>query len=152
MHEVNELRHAARMVVRELGLLADAYNDIGITLAERHLLIELESCPNSTVGAIAERLLLDKSSASRLIARAVKKGFVAYATDLVDRRRCSLKITQHGLHTLNAFEPFAQKQVSDALTTLSADEVLTVQRGMALFAKGLKDARLRKQLKLENNL
>ena len=60
--------------MRELGLLNDAYFDIGVTLAERHLLIELNRSPPPTMGEIAERLLLDKSTVSRLISKAVKKG------------------------------------------------------------------------------
>jgi DNA-binding MarR family transcriptional regulator len=74
--EIDLLRHNARSVVRELGLLNDAYFEIGVTLAERHLLIELTSCNSPTLGEIAERLLLDKSTISRLIARAIKKGYV----------------------------------------------------------------------------
>ena len=38
------------------------YFEIGVTLAERHLLIELAGSPTSTMGEIAERLLLDKST------------------------------------------------------------------------------------------
>ena len=54
--EINLLRQNARSVVRELGLLNDAYFEIGVTLAERHLLIELTTCDSPTVGEIAERL------------------------------------------------------------------------------------------------
>lgn len=142
--EVFLLRQATRMVVRELGLLSDAYFDIGITLAERHLLIELEASVDPDVGTMAERLLLDKSSASRLIARAVKKGFIAYTVDDGDKRRRGLQLTDHGRQTLAAFEQLAQKQVIDALLTLSAGEAETVHRGVTLFAKGLAEARLSK--------
>ena len=47
---INELRRNARSVVRELGLLNDAYFEIGVTLAERHLLIELTTCSISYDG------------------------------------------------------------------------------------------------------
>lgn len=73
---INELRRNVRSVVRELGLLNDAYFEIGVTLAERHLLIELTTYPSPTMGEIAERLLLDKSTVSRLISKAVKKGYI----------------------------------------------------------------------------
>lgn len=141
--KIEELRHNARLVVRELGLLADAYHNIGVTLAERHLLIELKAQEGHTVGSIAELLLLEKSSASRLIARAVKKGFAAYKSDSKDKRRRPLEITKKGLDTLNAFESVAQKHVVDALGFLSADEAETVYAGMDLFAKGLAVARKR---------
>lgn len=146
--EVDALRHAARMVVRELGLLNDAYFDIGVTLAERHLLIELEASLYPDVGEIAERLLLDKSSASRLIAKAVKKGFVKYTQDESDKRRRCLQITPEGRKTLQAFEPLAQKQVQEALLTLKNEEVQIVQKGISLFANGLSRARLRKTFTL----
>ena len=75
--QINSLRQNARSVVRELGLLNDAYFEVGVTLAERHLLIELSSSQEPlTAGDIAERLLLDKSTVSRLVAKAVKKGFI----------------------------------------------------------------------------
>ena len=147
--QVDSLRKAARMVVRELGLLNDAYFDIGVTLAERHLLIELETCLYPDVGDIAKKLLLDKSSASRLIAKAVKKGFVTYAIDESDKRRRCLQISPLGRETLEAFEPLAQKQVKDALLTLTEEEIQTVHQGIDLFAKGLSKARQRKEFVLE---
>src|SRR4029079_5930900 len=104
---INELRRNARSVVRELGLLNDAYFEIGVTLAERHLLIELTLCPSPTMGEIAERLLLDKSTVSRLISNAVKKGYVKCIMDEKDKRKRFLKITEKGMQTLNAFEPIA---------------------------------------------
>jgi DNA-binding MarR family transcriptional regulator len=54
---INHLRQKARSVNRELGLLSEAYFEIGVTLAER--------------------LLLEKSTISRLISKAVKKGYIA---------------------------------------------------------------------------
>lgn len=138
---VNELRHNARSVVRELGLLNDAYFEIGVTLAERHLLIELTMYPSATMGKIAERLLLDKSTISRLISKAVKKGYVECVTDKTDKRKRFLQITEKGQQTLNAFEPIAFNQTKEALLTLTHDEIETVHKGIALYAKGLKSSR-----------
>ena len=138
---VNELRHNARSVVRELGLLNDAYFEIGVTLAERHLLIELTMYPSPTMGEIAERLLLDKSTISRLISKAVKKGYVECVTDKKDKRKRFLQITEKGKQTLNAFEPIAFNQTKEALLTLSHDEIETVHKGIALYAKGLRSSR-----------
>lgn len=144
--KINCLRQEARSVVRELGLLNDAYFDIGVTLAERHLLIELNALLYPTVGEIAQRLLLDKSTASRLIAKAVKKGYVHYVTDAQDKRKRFLQLTDEGKKVLNAFEPIAFNQTKEALLTLSQDETEMVYKGVSLYAKGLKNARLRSQL------
>ncbi len=141
--EVNQLRQNARSVVRELGLLNDAYFDIGVTLAERHLLIELASCTSPiTAGEVAERLLIEKSTMSRLIAKAVKKGYVRCRSDEKDKRKRLLHLTKIGEQTLNAFEPIAFNQTKQALESLSSGEVELVYQGITLYAKGLKNSRL----------
>ena len=147
--EINLLRQNARSVVRELGLLNDAYFDIGVTLAERHLLIELSSSPYPTVGEIAERLLLDKSTASRLISKAFKKGYVKYSSDENDKRKRFLQFTEMGRNVLNAFEPIAFNQTKEALLTLTMDEIKIVYQGIALYAKGLKNSRLHNKVAIK---
>jgi putative acetyltransferase len=142
--KINLLRQNARSMVRELGLLNDAYFEIGVTLAERHLLIELDGCQQATGGEIAERLLLDKSTASRLIAKAIKKGYVDCSSDQKDKRKRWLQLTEKGRETLNAFEPIAFNQTNEALLTLTAQEIEMVHQGIALYAKGLKNSRIRK--------
>jgi len=146
MEKINLLRHNARCVVRELGLLNDAYFDIGVTLAERHLLIELSSCTCPTMGEIAARLLLDKSTASRLIAKAMQKGYIRTTLDAKDKRKRYLHLTDLGLETLNAFEPIAFHQTKEAMLALTEDEAELVHQGVALYAKGLKASRIQNRL------
>lgn len=146
MEEIELLRRNARSMVRELGLLNDAYFEIGVTLAERHLLIELNSYLYPTVGEIAERLLLDKSTASRLISKAVQKGYVEYSFDENDKRKRYLQLTVKGREILDAFEPIAFNQTKDALLTLTEDEIDKVYQGIALYARGLKNSRLRSKV------
>lgn len=143
---INQLRGSARNVVRELGLLNDAYFEIGVTLAERHLLIELTVCQSPTMGEIAERLLLDKSTVSRLISKAVKKGYINCITDKSDKRKRFLVLTEKGKQTLNAFESIAFKQTKEALLTLTNEDIETVYQGIALYAKGLRSSRLQEKI------
>ncbi|MBS3904896.1 MAG: MarR family transcriptional regulator [Simkania sp.] len=140
--DIDLLRHNARNVIRELGLLNDAYFEIGVTLAERHLLIELNTCTYPTMGEIAGRLLLDKSTVSRLIAKAIKKGYIHCSLDDKDKRKRFLHLTELGEKTLHAFEPIAFNQTKEALLTLTAEEIKLVYQGVALYAKGLKNSRL----------
>ncbi len=140
--EINQLRRDARSVVRELGLLNEAYCGIGVTLAERHLLIELNSCRAPTMKEIAERLLLEKSTVSRLISKAVRKGYITCVPGEQDKRKKFLSLTELGTSVLHAFEPIAFAQTKEALLTLSDKEVETVFRGVSLYAEGLKRARL----------
>ena len=148
--KVNLLRQNARQMVRELGLLNEAYFDIGVTLAERHLLIELSIATTPTMGEIAERLLLEKSTASRLIAKALKKGYLKCTSDKHDKRKRYLHLTPLGKKTLETFEPIAFKQTKEALLTLQPEEVDKVHQGMALYAKGLKSSRLRTDISIKH--
>jgi DNA-binding MarR family transcriptional regulator len=142
--QINSLRQNARSVVRELGLLNDAYFEVGVTLAKRHLLIELSSSREPlTAGDIAERLLLDKSTVSRLVAKAVKKGFITCSTDQKDKRKRFLRFTELGKKTLLTFEPIAFNQTKNALQTLNFEEINLVYRGVALYAEGLRNSQLR---------
>ncbi len=140
---INTLRRNARSVVRELGLLKDAYFDIGVTLAERHLLIELSESASPTMKEIAEKLLIDKSSASRLIARAEKKGYLKATIGENDRRERRLELTKKGKETLKSFEAIAFQQTEQALTTLQSDEVEKLYQGVSLYAKALQNSRLK---------
>lgn len=146
---IDELRRNARSMVRELGLLNDAFFEIGVTLAERHLLLELVGSSTPTMGEIAERLLLDKSTISRLISKAVKKGYVTCFTDEKDKRKRYLQITEVGKQTLQAFEPIAFNQTKQALLSLSHDEVESVYRGIYLYAKGLRTSRTQEKASAE---
>jgi DNA-binding MarR family transcriptional regulator/L-amino acid N-acyltransferase YncA len=101
------------------------------------------------MGEIAERLLLDKSTISRLISKAVKKGYIACVTDEKDKRKRFLEITEFGKQTLQAFEPIAFNQTKQALLTLTHKEIEMVYKGVFLYAKGLKNARTKEKSKIE---
>jgi DNA-binding MarR family transcriptional regulator/L-amino acid N-acyltransferase YncA len=144
--KINLLRQNARSVIRELGLLNDAYFEVGVTLAERHLLIELASSKETlTAKDIAERLFLDKSTVSRVVSKAIKKGFITCATDQTggtDKRKRFLQFTELGKNTLSAFEPISFNQTKNALQTLNFEEIELVHQGVALYVQGLRNSRL----------
>jgi putative acetyltransferase len=150
--EVDLLRAHARQVIRELGLLKDSYADLGVTLVERHLLIELSQHPDITAKEVAEHLLVDKSTMSRLVSRAIKKKFVELSPCTKDARKKLLKISAHGKKVLSSFESLAYRHTEDSLLFLSEEEVNIVYRGVALYAKGLELLRLKKEREENSNL
>ncbi|QLH37211.1 MAG: MarR family transcriptional regulator [Parachlamydiaceae bacterium] len=145
---INLFRNKARCVIRELGLLNDAYFDIDVTLSERHLLIELNTNLYPTMKEISEKLLLDKSTVSRLISKAVKKGYVKCSSDQNDKRKRYIYLSEKGKNVLDSFEQIAFNQTKQALQTLSEDEIQIVYRGMALYAKGLETSRRRNAIQI----
>ncbi|MFS8564061.1 MAG: MarR family transcriptional regulator [Rhabdochlamydiaceae bacterium] len=136
--EVNLLRHHARSVVRELGLLNDAYFEIGVTLAERHLLIELTFCSCPTMGEIAERLLLDKSTASRLISRAMRKGYIQCTTDQKDKRKKFIHLSELGRRLSKPLNQLPLIKLKRRCLLYQAQRLNGLVRGLLFTQRGSK--------------
>jgi DNA-binding MarR family transcriptional regulator len=68
-----------------------------------------------TVGAIAERLGVDPSTASRLVAETIRSGFLVRSPSTVDGRRACLMLTEHG-RALDAASRRFQRQVFEQAT------------------------------------
>ncbi|WP_141578541.1 MarR family winged helix-turn-helix transcriptional regulator [Actinomadura sp. WMMA1423] len=73
------------------------------------------SC-EATVGAVAERLEVDPSTASRLVGHAIDAGLVSRRPSPVDARRANLGLTEAGRRV---------KQVSDRFRRAYLDELMT---------------------------
>jgi DNA-binding MarR family transcriptional regulator len=69
----------------------------------------------STVGLVAERLGVEPSTASRLVADAVRDGYVARATSTLDSRRVRLALTADGVALAEAARRY-QRRVFDEVT------------------------------------
>jgi DNA-binding MarR family transcriptional regulator len=69
-----------------------------------------------TVGAVAERLEIDPSTASRLVGHAIDAGLVSRRPSPVDARRANLGLTEAGRRV---------KQVSDRFRRAYLDELMT---------------------------
>lgn len=136
----SDLRRSLREVVREWGLMHEHPCVSEVTLAQGHALIELEG-GLITVAELALRLLLDQSSASRLVARLVKSGWVEMHTDRDDRRKRYLRLTKSGRKVLAELHRQSNERTERALGLLSPEEQQHVQLGMKLYARALRRTR-----------
>ncbi len=143
-HHVPLIRHASRLMVRELGLLRDPEPNISTT--QCHILIELDQKGVRTVVELAESLRLDKSTASRAVARLVEQGWVAVGEHTADRRRKPLTLTSAGRKPLNKLNEAANRRVQQALETVSPEECQTILDGLQGYVKALTRARTREGL------
>ena len=88
------LRALSRDLVRELGMLSQQCGNLALTPIEAHLLIELENAP-ATNQQLAEKLHIDKSNASRPLARLAERELISWHPHPSDGRskeaRLSLK-------------------------------------------------------------
>ncbi len=140
--EVPALRHASRLVVRELGFLQDRFDEAGVSHSEAHAMMELETAARLQQNELGQTLHLDKSTTSRLVGRLEKRGFVRRSEVLGDARKSSLALSERGKDKVRVIHGAANARVEAALETLSQEDRATVLRGMSLYAEALRETRL----------
>jgi len=87
-------RAIGRLMERETGRSQKASHTFVVDALEE---ASAENDQEATVGAVAERLGVDPSRASRMVASAVKAGYVKRAASQGDGRRILLRLTSKGL-------------------------------------------------------
>ena len=95
-------RAIGRLMERETGRSLEASHTFVVDALEEAAADDQES----TVGAVAERLGVDPSRASRMVASAVKAGFVKRAASQGDGRRILLRLTSKGLECASEARDF----------------------------------------------
>lgn len=134
------LRAFSRQLVRELGLFAPNCCHSNLTPVEAHLLIELESGP-LTNNQLAERLRVDKSNTSRPLTRLQERGLVARQPHALDGRSQELCLTAEGEVVLGRLHQDLDHQTADVLAQLTPAEQQQLGQGLALYLRGLHQAK-----------
>nr|ADG86331.1 regulator [Streptomyces sp. SANK 61196] len=93
-----------------------------------------------TVGFVADRLAIDPSRASRIVADAVKSGFVRRVASQEDGRRSCLELTASGRVAVAAAHRTRQGFYSGVLGGWDPDEQREFARLLTKFVHALDDA------------
>lgn len=137
LEEVEPVRHYSRLVVRQLGMLGGNLQQFGLTNSQCHTLIELGNDAPLTAGELADRLNLDRSTMSRIVASLIESGDVQEGRTASDARQKPLTLTDKGKDKLSRVNAAVSDQVDHALKQLSNEERQVVVAGMALYSKAL---------------
>lgn len=139
---IAEIRAGARRLVREWNLLEGAFLSTGYSYSQCHALFELAQHGSLSPVQLADQLLLDKSTTSRLLSNLLQKGLVNVQKDTADRRQKWYSLTEAGRSVLDRNNCLADRQTTDALELLAPEEQEQVRVGLALYAKALSRSRL----------
>lgn len=129
-------RELMRMAMRDLELDLDpgVFDVMSI----------VESCSGSerevTVGTVAERLNVDPSRASRIVADAVEAGVVRRVASQADARRICIELTESGRRHALAVRKYKWRRFADALGDWPEDELVEFARLFAKFSGWVADA------------
>ncbi len=140
--ETTPIRQASRQIVRELHLL-DARRGIeDHSFSECHLLTELESLGQATPSEIGERLVLEKSTVSRVVQSLSRRGEIRVQKDPSDGRQRLLSLTPAGRSALQRIHRYSNTQVDEALGFMPPADRDRVVAGLERYAKALRYARV----------
>jgi DNA-binding MarR family transcriptional regulator len=84
--------------------------------------------PEVTVGTVAEKLKIDPSRASRLVAEIVDHGYARRVASQADARRICLEVTEKGRAFGDAFRRRKSEMLSLGLQGWTEEELLTFER------------------------
>ncbi|WP_106397359.1 MarR family winged helix-turn-helix transcriptional regulator [Actinocorallia populi] len=90
-----------------------------------------------TVGAVAERLEIDPSTASRLVGHAIDAGFVTRRPSTSDARRADLQLTETGLRVLESADEHRNAYVSRVMRTWPEADRREFARLLTAFTEGV---------------
>jgi DNA-binding MarR family transcriptional regulator len=115
-----------------LAALADL--GIGLELAELDVLVAIEprlgdfdgaTQDETTVGTVADRLSIDPSRASRIVAGMVERGFAVRGVSQADARRAVVRLTNRGRAAVAAVQEHKALLLGDFLSEWSREELET---------------------------
>lgn len=133
MHDaqVAEIEHAAfqlrRLWARPqlLRLLRERFGGRAIQLSNLMVIYAVVRRGDErevTVGAVAEYLDIDPSTASRLVGYAIEAGFVSRRASPVDARRAQLQLTDAGWRVKELTDEFRRRFIAELVADWTDDE------------------------------
>lgn len=136
--DILAVRDASRRMVRQLGFMRPTMADTDLSASAVHTIIELGNHERLTANQLAQTLVLEKSSVSRMLGRLIERGLVTETASEADGRSKILSLTEAGALLFADIERYANQQVGRALHSLSGDVRMQVVNGLQAYALALK--------------
>ncbi len=138
---IDAIRTESRTLVRELGFMNRTLADTALPASGVHALIEVGLDQGITARDLGKRLLLEKSTISRLLTSLIGKDLLRTGRSR-DSRKKPLSLTRSGYEVLGTIIGHAEKRVGEALALLPDSRQGVIVEGIALYADALRAARM----------
>jgi DNA-binding MarR family transcriptional regulator len=132
----SHLREIERQVARNLK---DQTTCCGVTMAQCHLLLEMEELENPNIAELAQRMRLDASTLSRTVDGLVKAGLLTRSEDPDNRRRTQLALTGKGRQTYDIINHGCDEFYARMLARIPAKNHASFMQAVAALAAMLRE-------------
>lgn len=138
---IRKIRENFRRLEREIFVQNNEACCSGVTLAQCHTLLEIESKNKESVTELAKTLGLDKSTISRTIDSLVNSGLVDRTIPAENRRMAMLQLTDAGKQICNSINCRNDEYFSEILSVLSDSEKEELVRLLGLVTSQMVNMR-----------
>ena len=126
--KVERLLRRVSFIVKKRG--RDILVDFGITNPQFNALLVLRENPNITMGELCDKLFLACSTATDLVDRMEKNGFLERKRDTQDRRVIRLSISEMGNRVISEVVAARRRYVSSILEKLTEEEIIQLAQSL----------------------
>lgn len=146
--QIDMLRHAARKLIRELGMLEIDPENSQKTPGHWHALIEVAKDPGITISELGRLLLMSISTISRLVKSLAKQGLLNLKEGR-DKREKSLFLTDKGQEEIGKINAFSDSKIKGAFEFLTDEEINEIIGALAKYGEALEKSRaMRDEIKI----
>jgi DNA-binding MarR family transcriptional regulator len=139
---IREFRKNLRVLEREVELsMASDTGCCGVSLAQCHLLLEVEARGRTRVTELAQILDLDKSTLSRAVDGMCRAGLLNRETDPENRRRHVISLTQKGKAKADTVNRRCDASYNRLLDFIPPGKRASVVESVALLGKAMRGKR-----------
>lgn len=139
---VQQIRRDSRTLVRELGFMGRTLAGTALSPSAVHALIEIGAAREITAQQLADCLLLEKSTISRLVASLVAKGLIEERQSMADRRKKLIGLTRAGQNQLARIHRHGREVVACSVGRCDRAAATMVAAGLTAYSNALTSARL----------
>jgi putative acetyltransferase len=141
---IERVRDASRVMVRELGLLGSLYGGIFPTNTQCHIMVEIAKRDELQPQDLAQILRIDKSTLSRVLAIMRRNKWISILPVKGSKQGKTLTLTAKGEDQLAAVNEYVNERVNLALESLEKPERDLAVHGLELYSEALRRSRLKK--------
>jgi DNA-binding MarR family transcriptional regulator len=139
---IRDFRKSLRVLEQEVGLsMASETGCCGVTLAQCHLLLEIDQRGQSSVTELAALLELDKSTMSRTVDTMCRAGLLNRETDAANRRQQVISLTEEGKRKSDRINVLCDTSYSRLFDFIPAEKRRIVVEAAALLAHAMRQKR-----------
>jgi DNA-binding MarR family transcriptional regulator len=141
--DIRAFRGQLRQLERQVELnLATQTSCCGVTVAQCHVLLEVEASGEAAIGSLAACLELDASTLSRTVDGLVRAGLIERREDPENRRRQLVRLTPAGREKADFINDSCDRFYRDLLRRLPGEQAEAVRVALPLLVQAFRTGHL----------